>query len=138
MCETEVKYPKNAKHDTSCDHAMVKNLGDTGSVHTFLVDFELAAINALKVTFQDAVLKGCAFHFRQAILRRVQQEGLRTQYEEMEDTTVRKWVKRLISLCMLPTFGIGYAWEWLQQPPATGNESVDAKLNEVSAYFGRT
>jgi len=97
----------------SIHDAMLKNLSDTGSVHTFLVDFELAAINALKVTLQDAVLKGCAFHFRQAILRRVQQEELRTQYEEMEDTAVRKWVKRLMSLCMLPTFAIGYAWEWL-------------------------
>jgi len=123
----------NSIHD-----AMVTNVGDTGGVHTFLVDFELAAINALKVTFPDAMLKGCAFHFRQAILRRVQQEGLRTQYEEREDSAVRKWVKRLMSLCMLPTFAIGYAWEWLQQPPATGNASADAKLSEVAAYFGRT
>ena len=87
---------------------------------------------------EDAVLRGCAFHFRQAILRRIQHEGLKTQYEDKEDTSVRNWIKRLMSLCMLPTFAIGYAWEWLQQPPSTGNDTMDAKLRALASYFGHT
>jgi len=62
------------------------------------VDYELAAIQALSVAFQDAVLKGCTFHFQQAVLRRVQQEGLKTQYDDQEDAAVPKWIKRLMSL----------------------------------------
>ena len=117
---------------------MLTSFGDTGITHTFLVDYELAAIQAIRVTFQDAVLKSCAFHFRQAILRRVQQEGLKTQYENKDDVTVYNWVKRLMSLCMLLTFAIGYAWKWLQQPPSTGSAATDAKLCALASYFGRT
>ena len=99
------------------------------------MDYELAAIQALSVAFQDAVLKGCTFHFQQAVLRRVQQEGLKTQYDDQEDAAVPTWIKRLMSLCMLPTFGISYAWEWLQQPPLTRSAATDAKL---ASYFSRT
>jgi len=48
--------------------AMVNTFGDAGSKHMFLLDYELAAIRALRVILQDAVLKGCAFHFQQAVL----------------------------------------------------------------------
>jgi len=34
--------------------------------------FSLAAINAIKSTFPASVVKGCTFHFRQAISRKVQ------------------------------------------------------------------
>ena len=68
----------------------------------------------------------------------VQQEGLKMQYEDKENPAVRKWVKRLMSLCMLPTFAIGYAWEWLQQPPSTGSAATDAKLCVLASYFGCT
>jgi len=104
--KTQATYEKlfKAIHD-----AMVATFGDTVSEDTFLVDYELAAIQALRVVFQYAMLKGCGI--RQAVLRRVQQEGLKTQYDDNEDAAVRKWVKRLMSLCMLPTFVIGYAWQ---------------------------
>ena len=49
---------------------------DTGCQHTLVVDFETAAINAMSSVFPDATVNGCSFHFRQAIVRRVQKEGL--------------------------------------------------------------
>jgi hypothetical protein len=36
-----------------------------------LIDFELAAINALMFVFPDATIKGCFFHYTQCIWRKV-------------------------------------------------------------------
>ena len=70
--------------------------------------------------------------------RRVQQEGLKSEYEDNENTVIRSWIKRLISMTMLPAFAVAYAWELLQHPPCTGASLTDAKLRALAAYFGRT
>ena len=88
--------------------------------------------------FRDATTKGCSFHFRQAVLRRVQQEGLKSQYEDTENTVIRAWIKRLMSMTMLPAFAVAYAWDWLQHPPCTGDSMTDAKLRALASYFART
>ena len=56
---------------TALADAFARNFGDVGR-HTFLTDFESAAVNAIRPTFADSVVKGCTFHFRQAITRKVQ------------------------------------------------------------------
>ena len=53
-----------------CD-GFINIFGDAGQ-HTFLTDFETAAINAIQSTFPASVVKGCTFHFRQAVTRKVQ------------------------------------------------------------------
>jgi len=50
----------------------VATFGDVGRSRVFLADFELAAINALKNAFPQSTVKGCTFHFHQAVMRRVQ------------------------------------------------------------------
>ena len=59
--KTQATYEKlfKAIHD-----AMVATFGDTVSEDTFLVDYELAAIQALRVVFQYAMLKGCGIFGR--------------------------------------------------------------------------
>ena len=51
--------------------AFVRTYGEVGQ-RTFLTDFGSAAINAIRCTFPASVVKGCTFHFRQAITRRLQ------------------------------------------------------------------
>ena len=70
--------------------------------------------------------------------RRVLQEGLKSEYEHTENTVIRAWIKRLMSMTMLPAFAVAYAWEWLQHPPCAGDSLTDAKLRALAAYFGRT
>ena len=51
---------------------LMASYGSIGSRYTFLVvvvDFETAAIKAINHVFTDAVVKGCSFHFRQAVYR---------------------------------------------------------------------
>jgi len=69
---------------TALRERLIATYGDTGCQHTFIVDFETAAINAMSSVFPDATVKGCSFHFRQAIVRRVQKEGLMAQYEDAD------------------------------------------------------
>jgi len=49
---------------------------------TFITDFELAAIKAIWSVFPEVVVRGCSFHFRQALMRRTQHEGLKSVYDE--------------------------------------------------------
>jgi len=56
---------------TALADAFARNFGDIGR-HTFLTDFECAAVNAIRTTFSDSVVKGCTFHFRQTITRKAQ------------------------------------------------------------------
>jgi len=52
------------------------------AVAAFLIDFEAAIWQAIAVEFPDAIVKGCTFHFSQAIWRKVQDVGLQRAYKE--------------------------------------------------------
>src|SRR5215467_8898380 len=45
--------------------------GDIGKIISFLTDFKAAAIYALHKVFPEVKVRGCSFHFRQAIVHRV-------------------------------------------------------------------
>ena len=61
------------------------------SVAAFMVDFEAALWRALTVEFPDASIKGCTFHYSQAIWRKVQEIGLQKAY--MEKRRVHKFIR---------------------------------------------
>jgi len=60
---------------TAIQESLMREFGNIGSIQYFLTDFELAAIQAIQNVFPEAVVKGCSFHFRQAIIRRMNEEG---------------------------------------------------------------
>lgn len=49
---------------------------------TIMVDFEKAAMEAVKASFPDTTVKGCYFHFCQCIYRHVQRFGLQAEYQK--------------------------------------------------------
>jgi len=103
------------------------------------MDFELAAINAVNAEFPEVQVKGCSFHFRQAVMRRVQAEGLKSVYEHDSDyPSVRSWLRMIMALSMLPAFAVPLTWNVLKEPPSTGNLAVDAKTAAFAAYFTDT
>jgi len=64
-----------------------------------LTDFERAAINTVKDVFPEVVVKGCGFHFRQTLMRRVQQEGLKVAYEaQSQYPAVRHWLRQIMAM----------------------------------------
>lgn len=64
-----------------------------------LTDFEKALQDAFAQVFPGIILKGCFFHYRQCVHRRVKQYGLKGQYAT--NFYVRQAVKMLIALSYL-------------------------------------
>ena len=67
---------------------------------TIIVDFELAAINAFQSEFRNISVKGCYFHFNQALWKHIQDLGLTRAYKN--DRRVKKLVKKIMALGFLP------------------------------------
>ena len=112
---------------------LVSAFGNIGSVRYVLTDFELAAINAVHQVFPEVQVKGCTFHFRQAILRKLKQEGIQQVYEsETLNPVLRSWLRSLMSMSMLPLI-----WSSLQLPPTT-TPDMDTKAGAVAKYFDST
>ena len=101
---------------TALQSALVNSFGNVGTNKTFLVDFEISAISAIRHVFPESATKGCSFHFRQAVYRHVQLEALAQEYENSE-SAVRKWLRRIMSLTALLAFAIPHIWTWLRLPP---------------------
>jgi hypothetical protein len=123
---------------TAVRDALVSKFGDTGNIWCFLTDFELAAIHAIQEVFPQTNVKGCTFHFRQAIMRHVGNEGLQTVYNSRNPSSIREWIRQLMAMSMLPAFVVPYAWEFLKVPPPTADPHLDVKLQSFANYFERT
>ena len=54
----------------------VRELLTSESVKSFVVDYEAGIWQGLRDVFDEPVIKGCAFHFGQALFRKVQELGL--------------------------------------------------------------
>jgi hypothetical protein len=66
-----------------------------------MADFEQAISNSLRRTFPDIVVKGCRFHFGQAVMKKLKSVGLHAEF--MRVPTIRKWCRKYIAVCTLPS-----------------------------------
>lgn len=92
-------------------------------------DFEKASINAFKEVFPQVVVSGCHFHLGQAVIRKVNELGLKTTYGS--DSEFALHTRMLYGLAYLPTADVPAALEVirLSMPPA-GQAIIE--------YFDRT
>ncbi len=111
-----------------------------------MMDFETAERNAFKLFFPNIRVRGCSFHFGQALLRKIGQIGLKLQYSDSE-SLVHSYVRHLLALPFLPTFLVLDAWHFYLQYPLNlaatlGIPIPDANtlniLSDFSRYFSAT
>ena len=62
---------------------------------SIMMDFEMACINSVGDNFPDTVIKGCFFHFSQAIYRKILEFGYAAQYREDKDFNLA--IRRLLA-----------------------------------------
>ncbi|XP_048764782.2 uncharacterized protein LOC125672628 [Ostrea edulis] len=73
-----------------------------------MIDFEVAARNAVKDNFPNTTIRGCFFHYTQCIWRKVQNCGLTTEFRENED--FHRLVRRAAVLPLVPDHRVEDVW----------------------------
>ena len=94
------------------------------------VDFEKAVWGAFRKVLPDLQLLGCAFHWNQALWRKVQGLGLQTAYTT--DHATSSYIRQLIALPFLPHDTIEATFESLRP------EATTQPLKEFVHYIGET
>jgi hypothetical protein len=96
-------------------------------------DFELALINAFKLHFPNASVKGCMFHYGQCIWKNVNLNGFKTKYSK--DESFKMFVKKLIALAVVPIEYVIEACNLIKDKlPSNGLTAA----RKIFAYFQRT
>lgn len=98
------------------------------------IDFEMAAINAIRAVFPLTDVHGCHFHWSQNLWRHIQNIGLQTRYNENEDFALN--IRLLLALAFVPEDSVMDAYEELTATEffASGDEKIESLLD----YFQMT
>lgn len=108
----------------------------TGKI--FLLDFELAAINAIKAMFPGSIVKGCSFHYRKAVFENFKKKGLQPIYTDGIFQEIREWLQRILAMSLLPPGEIRRMWDILKHPPVVSSVVVNLQVIDFISYFEST
>ena len=106
------------------------------NIQRVVLDFEAAAWQAFRSYMPHVTVKGCMFHFTQAIFRKVQLQGLQASYNEKSD--VYRLCKSLMALPMLPELVIVEAFEALIENVYTAHIEADNRVQHLVEYVRKT
>lgn len=73
--------------------ALLTEFNDIGRPKTVMMDFEIAAHNALEKVFPEWTLKSCYFHFIKSITDQAKKKGLSAAFQNSE---FKRWFSELI------------------------------------------
>ncbi|KAL5011914.1 hypothetical protein ScPMuIL_010465 [Solemya velum] len=121
---------KNKKDYKRVFQAIRQQLPTTPAVTSFVVDFESAIWQALRAVFDDPVIHGCAFHWGQAVWRKVQEKGLQTAYNERD--SVYKFLRKVFALPLLPAEHILPTFTKLEE------KATNDRIKDVMTYIKET
>ncbi|XP_073400393.1 uncharacterized protein [Dendrobates tinctorius] len=109
----------------------LKNLQPGLQPHNLMLDCELAAIQAFESEFPNLVKTGCSFHLKQSVWRKVQNEGLKMQYQG--DHEFARWIHMIPALAFLPPQNVVQSFEELVEDPDFPQEAIPI----ARSYFAR-
>ena len=106
---------------------VLRMLPTTPSVEQVTADFETAVWGAFRKVLPEVQLLGCAFHWNQALWRKVQELGLQTAY--MRDRATNGYIRRLMALPFLPHETIAATLDNLKP------EAITEPLQQLVSYI---
>jgi hypothetical protein len=110
---------------------VIKALCPTAAPSRILTDFESAAMNAFRDGFPDADISGCYFHLCQSVVRKVNECGLKSEYET--DDEIQGFIRCLAALSHVPVDDVVDAFEQLVETMPQHD-----RVNDVATYFEHT
>lgn len=119
--------------------AAMKNLQPDLNPTDFIIDFEMAAINAIKNAFPMAEIHCCRFHFGQSVYRHVQFVGLQSVYGS--DPDFAQNIKLLTALAFVPPNDVVTAYDELIETEffaETTESKYKRQIQELLLYFQTT
>lgn len=99
-----------------------------------LSDFELAFMNAARATFVNSSIKGCLFHFTQAIWKKTVVLGLKQQYKD--DPATKNVVLEFLALPFVPVADIETVFDAIVATIQDNDEHE--KLFDLADYIENT
>lgn len=97
-----------------------------------MVDYELAAIHGIRISWPETRIRGCLFHFDQCIRRNLVNNGLQKLY--MYDAHFRKSVRMMMSLPFLPVHLIANVYTEIIQD-VSAQKYVTQQVADFLNYF---
>lgn len=124
-----VKNKTRATYDRLLNELLL--LIPTAAPQRIMTDFESAAMGAFRQRFPNAQVSGCYFHLCQSVLRKVNEVGLKVDYETRDD--VRGAVRCLAALSHIPSDDVAGAFDLLSDDMPQVEH-----LDELYTYFEHT
>ena len=97
-----------------------------------LTDFEKAARKALRFHFTNITLKGCFFHFKQAIGRWIFKNAYKQTFHN--NIEFKKWFRKVSCLAVVPLDQVVEAWELIK----VESSSLLINVKPIIKYFENT
>ncbi|XP_035690632.1 uncharacterized protein LOC118425699 [Branchiostoma floridae] len=97
-------------------------------VTTFVMDFEQGMWQAVRSVFPGKTRRGCAFHWTQAVYRKIQELGLQEAYRRREGA--HRLLRNFMGLLMLPHEHVRPTFDALCEEAAN-----DARLDRLTSYM---
>ena len=109
----------------------VRQLMPNAHPTSFLVDFEMSAINAIRMVFEyaDLTVSGCFFHLNENVRKHMQQIGLQRRYQNDPEFAVL--LRHIPALAFVPIQHLIEAFETLE-------EVMPDEMLPLLDYFERT
>lgn len=121
--------------------SLLHQFGSIGQLSTILADFEIAMHQSIRSVFPVIRVRGCNFHFGQALVRHF--EGLKSRLED-KDSEICVWFGCVKALALLPPPLITIGWDvvLLQKLQNGFFQNVTVKehhhLQQFANYFSKT
>ena len=97
---------------------------------TVLCDYEAGLRNAVTTVWPGTTLRGCYFHYKQALWRNFARFDLVPEYQVI-GSDIRKAFKRIGALPFIPPEDVDFAWQTLRP-------TIPADMDSFTRYFEST